>query len=148
MCVDPEMNPSVEGWVEEQMKMFEKANERLRRNRSTFLQRANRGRIEPQLDVGDFVLVHKKRFPQYTVDKLGRQWFGPFKILDVRHNFVVVSASPRLGGKAEVSFTFLKRYPLQVFEDDIDEDDVMVSAQDEERDPDNPENPQHITTIK
>jgi len=61
---DPESHPQVQDWAESHMKMIEEAQERLKKIRKQALTRANKGRMEPSFQPGDYVLVHKKRFPQ------------------------------------------------------------------------------------
>ena len=79
--MDPENNPQVSTWVLEQAELCEKVSETLKELRARKLQRVNKGRVEASYQVGDLVLIHKKRFPQYTsTPKLSSQWFGPYKI--------------------------------------------------------------------
>ena len=107
---ETDVNPSVQDWVVEQAKLCRMAFQRLRRERSTRLKRAHKGRVSASYLIGEFVLVHKKRFPQWSLSKLGTQWFGPYRIVQLHHNAATVRASPRLGGEVEVGFSFLKKF--------------------------------------
>ena len=95
---EPTTTPLVQEWVLEHSNLCARAQKNLQKLRARRLKRANRGRVDATYKVGDLVLVHRKRFPQWPLNKLSPQWFGPFKIIPVHHNTVLVRASPRLGG--------------------------------------------------
>ena len=97
----------------------------------------NKGRKIATFQEGDFVLVSKKRFPQWTISKFGSQWFGPYKITNVKSNCVEIHASQILGGNVEVAYAFLKRYPLEIYDDEQIDDTEMeeIAKEDEENAP-------------
>ena len=120
---DPESTPSCLTWCLEQIAMADVARERLEHHRMKSLKKLNR-RSKPATYVqGDLVLVHRKRFPQWTCRKLASQFFGPYRITKVLHGACLVKTSPKLGGEVEVAFSFLKRFPNCVLEDSDDSDD-------------------------
>ena len=99
---EPESTPIVESWVLEQKELCDIAGQRLRKLREKRMSPANKGRKEAKYQIGDFVLVHKKRFPQWTLSKLSTQWFGPYRIIKIQHASVTIRASPTLGGEVQV----------------------------------------------
>ena len=107
---EPCDNPSVESWLMEQLFLQEKACLRLKHLRSLALQRKNRVRKPATYKIGEFVLVHKSRWPQRKVEKIASPWFGPFKIVQVHFNSLQVLASPTLGGLVKVSFSQVKHW--------------------------------------
>lgn len=118
--VDPEGTTTIDSWVIQQKEMCEIASREIARSRSKRLRKANAKRKRLEIQEGDYVLIHKKRFPQYTISKLSTQFFGPYKVKKVFHSTALVRTSPKLGGDVEVGFSFLKRFPhaLQDHEDD------------------------------
>ena len=120
---EPDSNPSVESWVQEQAELCRIASRRLMAERLRRLRRSNKGRIDATYSVGDFVLIHRKRFPQWAVSKLGTQWFGPYRIVQLKHNTAVVRASPRLGGEVDVGFSFLKKFHGNVTSESEEEEE-------------------------
>lgn len=60
--------------------------------------------------VDDYVLVNRSHWPQRKLKKIESQWFGPFRVLEVRHNVVKVARSPSLGGEALVTSDMLKHW--------------------------------------
>ena len=81
---EPISTPEIQSWLLEQVKMQEKASLQLAKLRATKLKRVNQRRLENPYKVGDFVLIHNKRWPQRRFPKLCSPWQGPFKILKVR----------------------------------------------------------------
>jgi hypothetical protein len=139
---DPDANPNVQSWIKDQMSLQESARERLKKLRESQLRRANKGRQSAAYVVNDYVLVNRKRFPQWTTPKLGSQWFGPYTVIQVKHSAVIVRASPKLGGEVEFAFECLKHFPNQVEEAEEEEDDREIEAelsrQDEAKEPEQP----------
>ena len=131
--IDPDTNPQVSSWVLEHAQMYENVSKTSKELGKKYVVRKNIGRDEASYSVGDLVLEHKKRFPQYnTIPKLSSQWFGPYKVISVHHNVVKVRASPRLGGDCEVGFSFLKRFQGAFSDDDpfpcepgVEEEDLL-----------------------
>ena len=115
---EPDANPNVQSWIQTQMEMEKVATDRLKKLRAKQLTRVNRGRRTAQYRVNDYVLVHRRRFPQWTCPKLSSQWFGPYRVIQVKHSAVIVRASPRLGGEVEVAYDFLKHFPTDPREDE------------------------------
>ena len=99
---EPESHPQVESFLEEQMRLQEAAVKRLRELRQKTKKSGNKP--EPTYRVDDYVLVDRKRWPQRKLKKTESQWFGPFRVTEVRHNTAKVAASPNLGGEVLVTF--------------------------------------------
>ena len=108
---NPELAPACEEWLTAQLSMQEDAKKRIQHIREQRLKRANKGRSLAHYQEGQYVLIHKRRFPQWPLTKLGSQWFGPYRITHVKSQSVEVRASPSLGGVVDVAFTFLKHWP-------------------------------------
>jgi hypothetical protein len=107
---EPCENPSVENWLMEQLLLQEKACVRLKHLRSLAMKRKNKVRTVAKYEVGQFVLVHKSRWPQRKVEKIQSPWFGPFKVVQVHFNSLMVLAFPSLGGLVKVSFSQVKHW--------------------------------------
>ena len=108
--MEPSENPQVESWVLEQLFLQEKACLRVKHLRSVAMERKNKWRSPASYAVGEWVLIHKSRWPQRKVDKVDSPWFGPFQVVQVGYNSLSVLASPSLGGLVKVSFSQLKRW--------------------------------------
>ena len=80
--------------------------------------------------MGDYVLVHRSRFPQWPAKKLSPPYFGPFKILFVKPSSLTIKVSPFLGSEIEVSFGHLKRFPScsPLSDSGSDDEDVPEST--------------------
>ena len=76
----------------------------------TTLKRANKGRVATHFNVGDFVLIHKSRWPNKRIPKLESPWLGPFRVHEVHHSSLLVMASPTLGGLIKVSISMIKKW--------------------------------------
>ena len=61
-------------------------------------------------EVGQYVLVHKSRWPQRKVEKIASPWFGPFKVVQVHFNSLEIMASPTMGGLVKVSYSQVKHW--------------------------------------
>lgn len=107
---EPTSNPNVETFLEEQLLMQEKACKRLEHIRQKSLSRANKGRTRSSYMKGDYVLIHKSRFPQRKIPKLDSPWLGPYRVHEVHHASLVVMASPTLGGLIKVSLSMVKKW--------------------------------------
>ena len=118
---EPCSNPTVESWLEDQMIMQESASKRLAHLREVTLKRSNKGRKRSHYKVGEYVLVHKSRWPQKKISKLESPWLGPYQIKEVFHNSLNVMVSPALGGVIKVSLSMVKRWVDMM---DVDVDDV------------------------
>jgi hypothetical protein len=124
--VEPGSTPSVETWLEEQLKMQEKASQRLAHLREVANKRANRFRVRSSYKKGEFVLVHKSRWPQRKLKKIESPWLGPYQIMEVRHNSLKVAVSPHLGGFIDVALDQVKRWSevIEVGDDLQDENEI------------------------
>ena len=79
---------------------------------------------------GDYVLVHKNRWPQRKISKLESQWLGPYRVHEVHHNSLKVFASPTLGGLVDVSLSQVKRWSsIHGEEEDLDEVEPEIEIQ-------------------
>ena len=129
---EPSSNPSVESWLEDQIFMQEKAQKRLEHLRELSLRRANKGRKPCKIVEGDFVLVHKNRWPQKPIPKLESPWLGPFKVHHVHHSSLKVFVSPSLGGLVDVSLSMVKKWNP---ENEVLEEDFESVSQNQEDEP-------------
>eukprot|EP00667_Euglena_gracilis_P004059 EG_transcript_4074 len=107
---EPCESPSVENWILEQLLLQEKASLRLKHLRSLAMERKNKVRKPAVYEIGQFVLVHKSRWPQRKVEKIASPWFGPYKVVQVHYNSLQILASPSLGGLVKVSFSQVKHW--------------------------------------
>ena len=123
---EPCLNPQAHSWLMEQLLIQENAVKRLQKLREVARKRTNKGRIPNCFQVDDFVLVHKKRWPQHHWPKLLSPWQGPFKVLKVRFNSLEVSASPSLGGVIDVAMGMCKKWTTELLEDAaLDDSEVL-----------------------
>ena len=97
--------------------MYERASQKLKELRTRNTKNANFRRVEPSYNVGDFVLVHRDRWPQKKLKRVESQWFGPYQILEVRHSSLKIRVSPTLGGEAIVSLQHVKHWKIVVDHD-------------------------------
>jgi hypothetical protein len=131
--LDPGASPMLKNWVEENLKMQEMASKRLAHLRDVSNKRANRFRLRSSYQKGEYVLVHKSRFPQRKIPKIESPWLGPYQIVEVRHNVVKVFVSPNLGGMVEVSLDQIKRWcQLIDFADDPADQEGEMELDDQE----------------
>ena len=107
---EPESTPTVANFLETQMQIQEAVMKRLQKLRATSNKNLNRGRSNATFFVDDYVLVSRYRWPQKKLKKIQSQWFGPFRILEVRHNSLKIAVSPSMGGIAIVSFSQVKHW--------------------------------------
>ena len=130
---EDDMQPCVKDWVQHQQSLWDSATSRLKRQREIRMKRKNKARKPTTYEVGTYVLVHKSRLPHLRVQKFGTQWFGPFRIISLKNNAVVVRSNPNAGGAMEVCHSFLKHYPLidDAIESDSDGDDEMIAQEDD-----------------
>jgi len=124
-------NPSVENWLHEQLLLQEKASKRLQHLREKSLQRSNRGRPQSTYTVGEYVLIHKKRWPQMKIPKLESPWLGPFKIQTVHHNSLKVLVSPSLGGLIQVAMSMVRKWYQNEMLEESDDVEEVAENQDE-----------------
>ena len=94
----------------EQLFLQEKTVQALKHLRGLALQKKNKSRQPSVYQVGQFVLIHKSRWPQWKVEKISSPWFGPFRVVQVSYNSLQVLASPTLGGLVKVSFSQVKHW--------------------------------------
>ena len=113
-----EESPTQRVWFECQVTQFAKAQKNLQAIRVKAMVKRNKHRKAAAYAIDDYVLVHRRRFPQWPVQVLGPQWYGPYRIVKVKAFSVKVRASPKLGGEVEVNHEFLKKWPHTVLEDE------------------------------
>jgi hypothetical protein len=107
---EPTESPQVEAWVMEQLFLQEKACLRVKHLRSVAQKRKNKWRSPTSYFVGEWVLIHKSRWPQKRVEKIDSPWFGPYKVVQVAFNSLMVLTSPSLGGLVKVSLSQVKHW--------------------------------------
>ena len=106
--------PTVRSWITDQLQMAETARKLLQAHRAKAIAKyVDRSNNKAKYNVGDYVLIHKRRFPKWKRKKLASPWWGPFKVTEVLPGAVKVLASPKLGGIIRVGTSqHLKKYPL------------------------------------
>ena len=124
---EPESSPTVSTFLQYQLELQESVMRRLQKLRESSNKRMNQGRTKANFFVGDYVLVSRDRWPQKKLKKVESQWFGPFRILEVRHNTLKVAVSPSMGGEAICTFSQVKHWRTVVEHEqemnDFDPDD-------------------------
>ena len=128
---EPCLNPESHTWLMEQLLVQEKAALRLQKLRQVARKRTNKGRVPNSFQNGDYVLVHKKRFPQHRLPKLLSPWLGPFKVTKVHFNSLQLSASPSLGGVIDVAMYMCKKWTVKLLEEQA-LDDPEIQEEDED----------------
>ena len=123
-------NVQVQDWVKQQNKIAEVVQADLRKGRASRFERVNRRRKAAVFNVGDYVLVSRRRFKQLEVPKGATKdvmWYGPYLVTGVSSNGITARCSPTLGGEVPVTFEFVKRFPFELVydygEDTIEEGD-------------------------
>ena len=119
------------------IEMMTQAQTLLQQNRYKRFQQRNKHRVPASYQVGDQVLIHRKRFPNRKKNKVTSPslYYGPYRVHRVGLGSVHCRVSPLLGGNIEVDFKQLKRYPptIEEWEEDdlIGLTDVQASIMDE-----------------
>jgi hypothetical protein len=128
-------NPTVCTWIVEQARLAESARELLAKHRHKAMLKRDKVKTQARYQIGDLVLVHKKRFPKWKRKKLSSPWWGPYRVTGVTPGAVRVLVSPKLGGDIKVGTgQHLKKYPVseETFDDLWAElADEAAAAQDE-----------------
>ena len=112
---------------------------RLQKLRESSTKLRNKGRHEAKFFVGDYVLVDRSRWPQRKLKKIESQFFGPYRILEVRHNSLKVAVSPSMGGVAICSFSQVKHWKSIIDHDEefLDDKDFQPDDPGSESDSEN-----------
>ena len=133
-----EGNVQVQDWVKEQNKIAQVVQAYLRKGRASRFERVNRRRKPAVFNVGDYVLVSRRRFKQLEVPKEATKdvmWYGPYLVAVVSSGSITARCSPTSGGEVPVAFEFLKRFPFELLddygEDTIEEEDTVMLNDDE-----------------
>ena len=119
-------NVQVQDWVKEQNKIAQVVQAHFRKGRASRLERVNRRRKPAVSNVGDYVLVSRRRFKQLEVPKRATKdvmWYGPYLVTGVSSGGITAHCSPTLGGKVPVAFEFLKHFKFELV-DDYGEDTI------------------------
>ena len=127
-----EGNVQVQDWVKEQNKIAQVVQAHLRKGRANWFQRSNKRRKRAVFNMGDYLLVSRKRFKLLEVPKGATKdvmWYGPYLVTGVSTGGITAGCSPTLGGEVPVAFEFLKRFPFKLVED-YDEDTIEVGDRD------------------
>jgi transposase InsO family protein len=127
--IDPGVTPSVKEWLEENLKLQEMASKRLAHIRAMSNKRANRFRVRSSFQKGEYVLVHKSRWPQRKLLKVESPWLGPFQVVEVRHAALKVAVSPHLGGYVDVALDQVKRWAEVIEVGDEVPDEVTLDEE-------------------
>ena len=100
-----EGNVQVQDWVKEQNKIAQVVQAHLRKGRASRFERVNRRRKPAVFNVGNYVLVSRKRFKQLDVPKGATKdvmWYGPYLVTEVSSGGITARCSPTLGGEVSV----------------------------------------------
>ena len=106
-----EGNVQVQDWVKEQNKIAQVVWAHLRKGRASWFKRVNRRRKPAVCNVGDYVLVSRKRFKQLEVPKGATKdvmWYGPYLVTQVSSGGITAHCSPTEAVAAGSPY----RYPL------------------------------------
>ena len=114
---EPCTSPPIDAWLKYHLKIQTQASEQLRKVRNRQASRANRTRQPQTYKVGDYALVHNRRWPHRKFSKLETQWQGPFRITKVQFNSIEVMTSPTLGGPLKVTIGDTKKWTPEIYED-------------------------------
>ena len=133
-----EGNVQVQDWVKKQNKIAQVVPAHLRKARASRFERVNRRGKPAVFNVGDYVLVSRRRFKQLEVPKGATKdvmWYGPYLVTGVSSSGITARCSPTLGGEVPVAFEFVKRFPFELVgdygEDTIEEGDTDMLNDDE-----------------
>ena len=133
-----EGNVQVQDWVKEQNKIAKVVQAHLRKGRARRFDRVNRRRKPAVFNVGDYVLVSRRRFKKSEVPNgatKDAKWYGPYLVTEVSIGSLTAHCSPTLGGEVPVTFEFVKRFPFELVddygEDTIEEGDTNMLIDDE-----------------
>ena len=129
----------MQDWVKEQNKIAQVVQANLRKGRESRFKRVNRRRKPAVFNVGDYVLVSRKRFKQLEVPEGVAKdvvWYGPYLVAGVSSGGITARCSPTLGREVPVAFEFVKRFPFELVddcgEDTIEEGDTDMLNDDEQ----------------
>ena len=121
-----EGNVQVQDWVKEENKIAQVVQADLRKGKASRFERSNRRRKPAVFNVGNYVLVSRKKFKQLEVPKGATKdvmWYGPYLVTGASSGGITARCSPSLGGEVPVAFEFVKPFPLGLV-DDYDEDTI------------------------
>ena len=110
-----EGNVQVEDWVKEQNKIAQVVQAHLRKGQASRFERVKRKRKPALFNVGDYVLVSRRRLKQLEVPKGATKdvmWYGPYLVPGVSGGVITARCKPTLGGEVPVAFEFVKRFPF------------------------------------
>ena len=110
----------------------------LRRGRASRCERINRRRKLAVFNVGDYMLVGRKRFKQLEVPKSATKdvvWYSPYLVTGVSSGGITARCSSTPGGEVPVALEFVKRFPFELLDDygenTIEEGDTDMLNDDE-----------------
>ena len=128
----------MQDWVKEQNKIAQVVQAHLRKGRASRFERVNRRRKPAVFNVGNYVLVNRKRFKQLEVPKSATKdvmWYGPYLVTGVSTGSITARCSPTLGGEVPIAFEFVKHFPFELVDDygenTIEEGDTDMLNNDE-----------------
>ena len=128
----------MQDWVKEQNKIGQVVQTHLRKGRASRFESVNRRRKPAVFNVGDYMLVSRKRFKQLEVPKGASKdvmWYGPYLVTGVSSCGITVRCSRTLGGEVPVAFEFVKGFPFELVDDygadTVDEGDTDMLNDDE-----------------
>ena len=116
----------MQDWVKEHNEIVPVVQAHYRKGRASRIERVNRRRKPAVFNVGDYVLVSRKRFKQLEVPKGATKdvmWYGPHLVTAVSSGGITARCSPTLGGEVPVAFEFVGSFRFELV-DDYGEDTI------------------------
>ena len=113
----------MQDWVKEQNKVAQVVQAHLRKGRASRFERVNRRRNPAVFNVGDYVLVSRKRFRQLEVPKGTTKdvmWYGSYLVTGVSSGGITARCSPTFGGEVPVALEFVKCFPFELVDDYVE----------------------------
>ena len=120
MPLPHEGHATVRDWISHQNKAAQKVQEHLHHGREACDKRVNLKHKPAQYSLGDYVLIHRNRFPSRPVPKGGAKdtlSYGPYLVVGTTGGDIVAYCSPTLGGEVPVAHEYPKRYPFELVDD-------------------------------
>ena len=126
---------TVQDWISHQNKAAQKVQEHLQRGREARVKRVNWKRKPAQYSRGDYVLIHRNRFPSRPVLKGGAKdilGHGRYLVVLTTGSGIVKRCSPTLGGEVPVAHEYLNCYQFDLVDDqNPDAEDIETDTREQ-----------------
>ena len=126
----------MESWIQEQNRLAQTVQDQLRRKRTTRHKYLNKKRTAAKYLVGDYVLVHLKRFQRRTAaENENTLFYGPYLVTGVTGGGITSRCSKTLGSEVNVSHKYIKQWPFSLSvnpDSESDEFEAEAANEDEE----------------